>query len=97
MVTGDDGLWRRKDSPAWRSRRRSAPSRGKAAARVVGLCCGIGWTQEVHGGLNKASGILGRRAHRDPCGDCGAAVAAQGRKEEVVGCWVELAGFWAGV
>ena len=65
VATGGDGLGWRRDSPAWRSRRRSAPNRGKAAARVVGLCCGIGWTQEVRGDLKKALGILGRRAHHD--------------------------------
>jgi hypothetical protein len=35
VVTGGGELRRSRGSPAWRSRRRSAPSRDKAAARVV--------------------------------------------------------------
>ena len=42
VVTGGDELRWSRGSPAWRSRRRSAPSRGKAAARVVRRC-GVRW------------------------------------------------------
>ena len=51
VVTGGDELRRNRGSPAWRSRRRSGPSRGKAAARVVRRC-GVRWgAQRVSGGV----------------------------------------------
>ena len=47
VVTGGGELRRSRGSPAWRSRRRSAPSRGKVAARVVRRASG--WREQ--GGL----------------------------------------------
>ena len=61
-VTGDDELGRRRGSPAWRSRRRSAPSRGKVAARVVRRAGG--WRDQGGAGRVKRAvvAILGVRA-----------------------------------
>ena len=60
-VTGDDELGRRRGSPAWRSRRRSAPSRGKVAARVVRRAGG--WRDQggADGAQIEPGAILGRR------------------------------------
>ena len=80
MVTGGDELGRRRDSPAWRPRRRSAPSRGKAAARVVQRVGG--WREQgVSVGLKGAPGISGGRAQEGKAGVDGGITARPLRGE----------------
>ena len=96
MVTGGDELGRRRDSPAWRSRRRSAPSRGKAAARVVrraggwreqgGSRLGLKGAPEISGG-RAPEGKAGEKSGRIPLRGC---CASGGRGEDGPDPWGRL-------
>ena len=58
-------------------------------ARVVGLCCGIGWTQEVRGDLKKAPGILGIAARPLQRGEGG---GGDDRRARAVSGWASESG-----
>ena len=80
VVTGGGELGRSRGSPAWRSRRRSTPSRGKAAARVVRRVGG--WREQgVSVGLKGAPGISGGRAPEGKAGVDGGITARPLRGE----------------